>query len=117
MNLEIENPVKIKIKSHKNGFDVTIKAKVIGSEAVPLTDMMIEQLNARGFKTIGEKSTTTETVEIETKSEQSIPICPTHHKELVKRKGEYGEFWACPSRDEKGNWCKWKPEKEKKKQN
>jgi hypothetical protein len=114
MNKEVEKPVKLKIKSSKDDFDITIKAKVDGSAAVPLADLLIEQLKARGFKTIGESSHTSETKEAEKQNETSIPVCPIHNKELVKRKGQYGDFWACPSRDEKGNWCKWKPEKEKK---
>ena len=113
MNKEIDNPVKIKIKSRKDDFDITIKAKVDESEAVPLADTFIEQLKARGFKTIVDNSPMGETKEVEKQSEPSIPVCPIHHKELVKRKGQYGNFWACPSRDEDGNWCKWKPEKEK----
>jgi hypothetical protein len=114
MNKEVEKPVKIKIKSSKDNFDITIKAKVDGSEAVPLADMFIEQLKARGYKTIVSKPSNSSTIEEEKQSEPSIPICPIHNKEMVKRKGQYGEFWTCPTRDKDGNWCKWKPEKEKK---
>ena len=114
MNKEVEKPVRIKIKCFKDDFDITIKAKVDGSEAVPLADMFIEQLKARGFKTIGESSQRGEIKEEEKQNETSIPVCPIHNKELVKRKGQYGDFWACPSRDKDGNWCKWKPEMVKK---
>ena len=115
MNKEIEAPVKIKIKSQKGGFDVIIKARVSGSEAVPLADMFIEELRSRGFETLEDKPSAVEVKDTEKESEPAIPICPTHYKELVKRKGQYGDFWACPSRDEDGNWCRWRPEQQKKK--
>ncbi len=41
---------------------------------------------------------------------ESIPICPTHHKEMVLRKGQFGNFWACPTQ-ENGKWCNYRPPK------
>jgi hypothetical protein len=111
MNKEIEVPVKIKIKSHKDGFNVTIKTKVIGSEAVPLANKFIEELKAAGYET--SEIPAVETKEVEKETEPAIPICPTHNKELVQRKGQYGMFWACPTKLENGNWCKFRPKSEK----
>jgi hypothetical protein len=114
MNKEINSPVKLKIKCSKDDYDISIKAKVDGSDAVPLADLFIEQLKARGYKSFLAKPANLDTKEVEKQRENSVPVCPIHNKELVKRKGQYGEFWACPSRNEDGTWCKWKPEKEKK---
>lgn len=39
-------------------------------------------------------------------------ICQLHQVILVERQGIYGKFFACPSRDQNGNWCSTKiPEK------
>ncbi len=113
MNKEINAPVRLKIKGSKDNFDISIKARVDGSDAVPLADLFIEQMKARGYKSFLAKPANLDTEEVEKQSEASVPVCPIHNKELVKRKGQYGDFWACPSRDKDGNWCKWKPEKEK----
>lgn len=113
MGKEIEAPVKLKIKSQKDGFNVVIKTKVIGSEAVPLAETFIEALKTRGFSTVEDAPPKTEAKEAIKENEQSAPVCPIHHKELVVRKGKFGDFWACPTKDEKGNWCQWRPEKKK----
>jgi hypothetical protein len=114
MNKEINTPVKLKIKGSKDNLDISIRARVDGSDAVPLADLFIEQLKARGYKTIVSKPLNSATIEEGKQSELPVPVCPIHNKEMVKRKGQYGEFWTCPTRDKDGNWCKWKPEKEKK---
>jgi len=114
MGIEKETPVKIKIKSQKDGFNVVIKAKTLGTEAVPLTEAFIQELKSRGFSQMGEMPSDTEIKEPAKAVESSVPICPTHQKELVRRKGQFGDFWACPSKDENGEWCRWRPEKKKK---
>lgn len=114
MGIETETPVKIKIKSQKDGFNVVIKTKADVDEAIPLTESIIEALKAKGFSTPSIAPASVETKETQTTPEISAPICPTHGKELVRRKGQYGDFWACPSKDDDGNWCRWRPEKKKK---
>jgi len=41
----------------------------------------------------------------------SAPLCPVHGTSMVKRNGRYGEFWACPTKNADGSWCKAKPNK------
>jgi hypothetical protein len=33
------------------------------------------------------------------------PCCPEHTKPLKQRKGRYGDFWSCPTRQPDGSWC------------
>lgn len=42
--------------------------------------------------------------------ENGAPMCPTHNVPMVKRKGQYGEFYACPTKVG-DQWCKEKPPK------
>lgn len=42
---------------------------------------------------------------------EAIPICPTHNKQMVKRQGQWGDFWACPTKLDDGTWCKFRPKK------
>jgi hypothetical protein len=114
MGKEIETPVKIKIKSQKDGFNVVIKAKATGGEAVNVANTFIEELKTRGFTTLKNVPLPVEAKEAIKENEQPPPVCPTHHKELLKRNGKFGDFWACPTKDEQGNWCQWRPEKKKK---
>ena len=83
MNKEIHNPVKIKVKGFKDNYDITIKARVDGSDAVPLADLFIEQLKARGYKSPGAITTPGENIEEispEVNKEASpIPVCPIHN--------------------------------------
>lgn len=38
-------------------------------------------------------------------------ICGVHGKEMNLRKGQYGDFWSCPTKNADGSWCKWKAPK------
>ena len=120
MSKEIEEPVKVKIKSQREGVFVVIKARVTRGEAIPFADELVEELRGRGFKFTNEISTPVEDKGIEAKeevkeSELVVPICPTHNVQLILREGQYGQFWACPTKNPDGSWCKWRPKKEKKK--
>ncbi len=36
-------------------------------------------------------------------------VCPIHNREMVLRKGKFGNFWSCPSKNEDGSWCQYRP--------
>jgi hypothetical protein len=33
------------------------------------------------------------------------PRCPVHDKPMKLRRGAYGTFWSCPTRNPDGRWC------------
>jgi len=35
----------------------------------------------------------------------STPRCPEHNRPMKHRKGRFGEFWSCPTRQPDGSWC------------
>lgn len=35
----------------------------------------------------------------------AAPCCPEHDKPLAYRKGRFGTFWSCPTRQPDGSWC------------
>ena len=105
-----ENEVKVKIKGIREGYKFTFKSKVDREEAVIFTTKMIEDLKKSGFEITEPKA---EKKEAQPESVPAIPVCPTHGVEMVSRKGQYGQFWACPNKDASGNWCKEKPPKKK----
>jgi hypothetical protein len=105
MNKEIENPVKVKIKGEKEGFKIVLKSKVTPDQAVSFTNGLIEDLKKNGVKT-----EVKDALPDNKPTEAAVPMCPTHNKEMVQRQGQYGNFWACPTK-ENGEWCKYHPKK------
>ncbi len=39
----------------------------------------------------------------------NAPMCPNHNIAMALRNGQYGDFWACPTKLPDGTWCKYKP--------
>lgn len=37
------------------------------------------------------------------------PRCPIHGAPMAQRQGPYGTFWACPTKNADGSYCKAKP--------
>lgn len=35
----------------------------------------------------------------------TTPRCPEHNKPMKQRKGRFGDFWSCPTRQPDGSWC------------
>jgi hypothetical protein len=33
------------------------------------------------------------------------PRCPEHDRPMRYRKGRFGDFWSCPTRQPDGSWC------------
>ena len=38
-------------------------------------------------------------------SAPAVPHCPEHQTPLKYRKGRFGSFWSCPTRQPDGSWC------------
>jgi hypothetical protein len=38
-------------------------------------------------------------------SAPAAPRCPEHDKPMAHRKGRFGAFWSCPTRQPDGSWC------------
>jgi hypothetical protein len=38
-------------------------------------------------------------------SVSTAPHCPEHQTPLKYRKGRFGAFWSCPTRQPDGSWC------------
>lgn len=41
--------------------------------------------------------------------EEVAPVCAIHQVALAKVQGKRGEFWSCHEKDEKGEWCAYRP--------
>ena len=39
------------------------------------------------------------------KREIIAPCCPDHQVPMVFRRGRYGPFWSCPTKEADGSWC------------
>jgi hypothetical protein len=35
----------------------------------------------------------------------ATPRCPEHNRPMKQRKGRFGSFWSCPTRQADGSWC------------
>ena len=38
--------------------------------------------------------------------ETEAPFCKVHGTPMKLRRGPRGDFWSCPQRDERGEWCR-----------
>lgn len=83
-----------------------------GGAIVGILDKMAE-MGFSGDRTIYQapQLPTPETAGNGNGKETEPPICPTHNVPMVKRIGQYGEFYACPRKTQDGQWCKERPPK------
>jgi hypothetical protein len=99
------------VETYYKGFRILLTQPFeSGAAIVGLLDKMVEA----GFKpgSNGDIYKAPEAPEKTADNElEETPMCPTHQKAMVKRKGQYGEFWACPTKMPSGEWCKAKPPK------
>ena len=65
-------------------------------------EMWREATNAKGNG--GAKAATPNT-ESKRDAHRRAPRCPVHSREMVLRKGRFGAFWSCPTRQLNGSWC------------
>ena len=114
----LSEEARIALRGYYKGFEVVIEKKnsegridfegitravdhMIGTGFTPLPEPAIE-----AQKELPEN-------EFNMGSEEAIPVCPTHNVQLIQREGKYGQFWACPTKNPDGSWCKRRPKADK----
>jgi hypothetical protein len=116
-----EAPISITVLAYFEGFQVLITRRTgdlpIVSQ-IPGLIALITKLEEAGFKPVrmNFSAALPPAENKEVGKEREIPICATHKIPMVWREGTsktgaHYSFWACPTKNPDGTWCKGKPSK------